>query len=61
MRTVNCGRKAPYYRCFQRYNSGPRDCTNTKTLPAAPLEEAVLKKVRLLLEEPERGMAAYDA
>lgn len=55
------GRKAPYYRCFQRYNSGPRDCTNTKTLPAAPLEEAVWQKVRLLLEEPERVMAAYDA
>ncbi len=55
------GRKAPYYRCFQRYNSGPRDCTNTKTLPAAPLEEAVWRKVRLLLEEPERVMAAYDA
>ena len=55
------GRKAPYYRCFQRYNSGPRDCTNTRTLPAAPLEEAVWRKVRLLLEEPERVMAAYDA
>jgi hypothetical protein len=55
------GRKAPYYRCFQRYNSGPRDCTNTKTLPALPLEEAVWQKVRLLLEEPERVMAAYDA
>jgi DNA invertase Pin-like site-specific DNA recombinase len=55
------GRKAPYYRCFQRYNSGPRDCTNTKTLPAAPLEEAVWQKVRILLEEPERVMAAYDA
>lgn len=55
------GRKAPYYRCFQRYNSGPRDCTNTKTLPAAPLEEAVWQRVRLLLEEPERVVAAYDA
>ena len=55
------GRKAPYYRCFQRYNSGPRDCTNTRTLPAAPLEEAVWRKVCLLLEEPERVLAAYDA
>ncbi len=53
------GRKAHYYRCFQRYNSGPRDCTNTKTLPAAPLEEAVWREVRLLLEKPERVMAAY--
>lgn len=55
------GRKAPYYRCFQRYNSGPRDCTNTRTLPAAPLEEAVWRRVCLLLEEPERVLAAYDA
>ncbi len=55
------GRKAPYYRCFQRYNSGPRDCTNTRTLPAAQLEEAVWRGVSLLLGEPERVVAAYDA
>jgi hypothetical protein len=55
------GMKAPYYRCFQRYNSGPRNCTNTRTLPAAPLEEAVWRGVSLLLEEPDRVVAAYDA
>jgi len=49
-----------YYRCYQRYNSGPRDCTNSRSTPAVPLEEAVWKVVRTLLSEPERVMRGYD-
>jgi recombinase-like zinc beta ribbon protein len=44
--TVNRWNKTnTYYRCYQRYNSGPRDCTNTCHMPAPALEEAVWESV----------------
>lgn len=49
-----------YYQCRQRYNSGKRDCTNTRSHPAAPLEESIWRAVRTVLSEPELVLDAYD-
>lgn len=49
-----------YYRCRQRYSNGPRDCTNTRTTRAEPLEEAVWDTVRLILSHPELVLSQYD-
>jgi site-specific DNA recombinase len=49
-----------YYNCRQRYSNGPRDCTNTRTPRAEPLEEAVWKAVRAMLSDPERVLRGYD-
>ena len=34
-----------YYRCRQRYGNGARDCTNTRSMRAEPLEETVWRVV----------------
>lgn len=50
-----------YYRCRQRFTNGTRTCTNNRSNPAAPLEEAVWNAVRWLLADPERLAAEYEA
>ena len=55
------GKVRYYYRCYTRFNHGLDACDNGRSTPAAPLEEAVWRRLSLLLEEPERVVAAYDA
>ena len=49
-----------YYRCFQRYNDGPRDCTNFRTIRAEELEEAVWWAVYQIIARPDRLLTAYE-
>ncbi len=43
-----------YYRCKQRYGHGARDCTNTRSYPAAVLEEVVWQAVYSIVSDTER-------
>jgi Recombinase zinc beta ribbon domain len=43
-----------YYRCTQRYNSGPRDCTHTRMHRADAMEEAVWQGVFSVICDGER-------
>ena len=51
----------PYYRCYCRFNHGLDVCTNVRSTPAGPLEDAVWKAVRSLCSDPERVLSQYDA
>jgi site-specific DNA recombinase len=54
------GKVDGYYRCYQRYNSGPRDCTNTCAMPAAQLEEIVWQAVFSIISDPDRLMCQWE-
>jgi hypothetical protein len=43
-----------YYRCRQRYNNGPRDCTSRKVFRAEKVEAEAWEKLSGLLKNPER-------
>ncbi len=55
------GRKHFYYQCRQRYNNGPRDCTNRKSVRAEELEDLVWGFVSDLLRDPERVREGLEA
>jgi hypothetical protein len=55
------GRVDYWYRCHTRYSGRQRECSNTKLLAAAPLEEAIWRKVHDLITHPRRLQAAYKA
>jgi site-specific DNA recombinase len=47
------GKSYFYYQCRQRYNNGPRDCTNNKSVRAEELENLVWQFVSSLLKHPK--------
>lgn len=54
------GKIRAYYRCYTRYNSGLKDCTNRRSMPAAALEEAVWEAVLAILSDPRRLLRQYE-
>jgi site-specific DNA recombinase len=55
------GKSYFYYQCRQRYNNGPRDCTNYKSVRAEELETQVWDFVSSLLKHPERLQQGLEA
>jgi site-specific DNA recombinase len=55
------GKSYFYYQCRQRYNNGPRDCTNNKSIRAEELEALVWEFVSGLLKHPQRVRQGLEA
>jgi site-specific DNA recombinase len=55
------GKSYFHYQCRQRYNNGPRDCTNSKSVRAEELETQVWNFVSSLLKHPERVQEGLEA
>jgi site-specific DNA recombinase len=55
------GRKHFYYQCRQRYNNGPRDCTNRKSIRAKEFEDQVWGFISGLLRDPEYVREGLEA
>lgn len=55
------GKSYFYYQCRQRYNNGPRDCTNNKSVRAEDLETLVWEFVSSLLKHPQRVRQGLEA
>jgi site-specific DNA recombinase len=55
------GKSYFYYQCRQRYNNGPRNCTNTKSARAEELETLIWDFVSSLLKHPHRVRQGLEA